>query len=49
VPLPPPPAIVLQIWVVSRYYGDDVHMSSLLERIAAGLQVHWFLHCRAGG
>jgi hypothetical protein len=27
-----------QIWVISRYYGDDVHMSQLLERIAHALQ-----------
>lgn len=34
----------LQIWVVSRYYGDDVAMSNLLERIAQGLQV-WPAAC----
>lgn len=28
----------LQIWVVSRHYGDDLHMSNLLERIAHGIQ-----------
>lgn len=29
---------LLQIWVVSRYYGDDFRMSNLLERIADALQ-----------
>lgn len=29
----------LQIWIISRYYGDDVRMSNLLERISHGLQV----------
>ena len=33
-----------QIWVVSRYYGDDVRMSGLLERIVVGLQA-----CRGCG
>lgn len=41
----------LQIWVISRYYGDDVRMSNLLERISHGLQVgerSTCICCRAG-
>lgn len=34
-----------QIWVISRHYGDDVHMSNLLERIAQGLQVSGSIDC----
>ena len=33
------PAPLLQIWVISRHYSDDVHMSGLLERIEGTLQV----------
>lgn len=47
--LPPMMSAIRMIWVISRYYGDDVRMSNLLERISHSLQdrLRASIHCGA--